>query len=412
MKKIYFLCMSLMAIAIWSCSESSDEPQVIDNPRHEIVISRAESNVIGSTNQFALNLLEKLNATENGNFVVSPMSIAMDFGLVANGAGGNTLQEILNTIIGEDADIESTNSIFSTILTEFPTMDKLTELSFANGYIAANDWKFTPEFSSAASQYDMEVLQLNADPATMQSTIDAWVAEKTQNAIKELPFKNSFNRLSFVFLNALYFKGQWNAPFSKKETGNRTFHGVNGDAQVQMMHDTERKMQIGVQDGLMSVKLDYGNEAFYLQVIMPDEGVSLTEGAKTLKNGAYKHLQTNTAHTTNELYIPKFHIESNPDINGLLQDLGIKDAFDLDKADFRNILNYDVVIGEVVHKAMIDIDEEGTVAAAATGINMWAGANGGAPSKPVPTVIDRPFFFFVCEQSTGAILLMGRVETL
>lgn len=418
--KLLLMVVSFTAVSLWSCSDEprQDEP----NPRHDIELSRSEADVVASTNEFALGLLAELS-NANGNFVMSPMSVAMDFGMIANGAKGQTLNELMKVLIGRsDADaLSAANSMFESVLKEFPSLDKKTEVSFANGFISGSGKNLSASFVEAAKTYDMEVLAAGND---MQAAVDAWVAENTRNQIKTLPLGLDRYSDAYTFLNAMYFKGEWARKFEKAATTRRTFHGLKGNAEVSMMHDKKQYLCQIWYNGLTSVMMNYGNGAYYMQIVLPDKDMDFDDAALRLCSAqTFDHLQKGYRPTDEEreneevfieggdaeIFLPKFKIESEFNLAESLKALGVKDAFDSGVADFTGIFadGQESYINEVVHKALIEVDEEGTVVAAATGVV-------GDMMSPLGStvIVDRPFFFFVREQSTGAILAMGQVTDL
>lgn len=369
----------------------------IKNLRHDINLTTEERKLVDSNNDFAFNLFRKARGEESS--IMSPLSITYALGMLNNGAAGQTQQEI-NEVLGfGDAGADAINNFCRKMLTEASTLDQETTAEIANTiYVnSGTGYELQQGFVDKANEfYDAEPQALNFfDDATI-GIINQWADEHTHGMIPEIVNEETFSRdAASLLLNALYFKGAWANKFQKEYTRDEPF---NGGAEVPMMCKNE---ELGyMNNGLyQAVKLPYGNGAYQMTVILPHEGKTIGDVLDQMDG---KNWQPVFSDYDVDLKLPRFKIETKLNLVQTMKDLGMPTAFSM-AAEFPYFGNSGVFISGMFQKAVIDLDEEGTTAAAITGIDVYTGR-----PEPATFYANRPFIYIISEQSTGVILFMGQ----
>jgi serpin B len=251
----------------------------------------------------------------------------------------------------------------------------------------------------------MNLLDFMNSPGDSRVTINNWVSDQTNNRINDLLPQGSIDSLTrFVLTNAIYFDAAWQDPFTKESTHNQTFNLLNGSTVTVPMMSRDGGYSYIKGTGYQAVELPYDGNEIAMDIIMPDAGKFTSfESAMTADkvNGIIGSLQNSFIALT----LPKFSFDSSFSLKSALSALGMPIAFDPNQADFSGITgNTDLHISDVVHKAFVAVDEEGTEAAAATGVVIGLAA---MPQNSM--TVDRPFIFLIRDIKTGAILFVGRV---
>ncbi len=365
----------------------------------------------GGNNQFALQMYGALSGQE-GNLFFSPYSISSALAMVYGGARANTADEMKKTLHFTDG--EKVHAQFARLNAR---LDKAQEGGKIKLVVANSLWpqaghKFLPDYLALVKKdYGSSVTPLDyqSDAKGAVEKINKWVEDKTQNKIRKL-----FSQLSadtrLVLVNAIYFKGAWAEPFDAKETQEEEFTlAGGGKIKTPMMHLT-KKFGFAQADGVKLLEMPYAGNQMSLVALLPDDAAGLAKLEKelTTKNlGAWLD-QLSTEKVI--VALPKFKITwGATELNAPLKKLGMGDAFNPGAADFSGMDGVkDLFLSRVVHKAFIEVNEEGTEAAAATGAVMMLTAM--PPTNEPPTFIaDHPFLFLIREKTTGCILFIGRV---
>jgi serpin B len=409
-----------MAVVAVSCSVSSQsgddvDPSVEPDERHEIMLTKAEETIVKGNNTFAFGLLRSVaDAKESSEHVfVSPLSAALAFGMLSNGAAGDTFDEIRRTFGFADISNEDINNYYLKIITELKAVDRAVALESANSIWINQRFTALDAFVKVNEEkYDAEVRNEDfSNPATLD-LINAWCAEKTHGKIDRI-----LNELSddavMCLLNALYFKGMWSEPFEKAlTTDNTPFYNQDGSrTPVSMMHRELKAMYTGGEDFEM-LELPYGNGAFSMMLLLPGEGSTVTSIAENLDATVWEDRMARMRKCEVELSFPRMSLEYEIELNEALKAMGMPSMFDEMKADFSRINpNAKFVVSKVIQKTTLDINEEGTEAAAVTAIVMIEMSAPGPPEH-VSMTFDRPFLLFIKENSTGVIMFAGLTKKL
>lgn len=369
--------------------------------------------VVEGNNCFALDLYAKLRV-KKGNLFVSPYSISTALAMTYAGAAGDTeiqMAKVLQFELPQDRLHRAMGSLVSDLNKAGEKGD--FQLVVANALWAQKDYVFLKEYLDLVqTSYTAGLNHVDyaKDTEKARQTINAWVEDKTNDKIKELIKPNILDTLTrLVLTNAIYFKGAWVSPFDKGRTRDDPFTLIDGEKiDVPMMHQTE-SFKYMEDERLQALELDYHGRRVSMVILLPKQpdGLPALEkaiNAKTLKSRLSKLRRQRAI-----VAVPKFKLSYDLELSGTLVAMGMPDAFDDVKADFSKMNGRkDLYISKVIHQAFVDVNEEGTEAAAATAVAMSVGGVM-MPEQEKRFVADHPFMFLIRDVRTGSILFMGRV---
>ncbi len=413
----------LAACSLGACSEEGNGGGSGDE-RREIPATRSEAEVVARTNAFALKLTERMtdeacyaDGKVPANYVVSPLSLSMALSMVANGAGGETRDEILDVLGFEASDLEAANTLNAKLREYLPTLDAKSKVHLANAmwFDEAVEGLVSPEFEavlSASYQASSNVVNGLGSIDGMKQ-INSWAAEYTSNLIPELLPEPLGANTVMALTNALYFKGQWAHEFKKSDTKKARF--INADAtasDVYMMKASGVSAQAFEDEGYKAASLCYGNGSYSMIIVVPDFGRNPAEVLAGIGSEDLASLVGVAEYSTHlDVRMPRFDVETSTDMIAMLTALGVRSAF-MSGADFSGIWteSLDFCINKVWQSAKIGVDEKGAEAASSTIVS--GGITSPGPVATKDFVVDRPFAFAIAERSTGALLFTGVVTQL
>ncbi len=367
-------------------------------------------------NKFALNLYQKL-AQEDGNLIYSPYSIYQAFLMVYAGADAETKAEIAQALeieVDDDTDVHNLMNALNKLLTTKPAYldENAQPLQFnvANALWVQQDIEISQGFLDTLSANYNAGLKLvdftNAEDA--RQAINLWVAAQTNDKIKDLIPQGVLNELTrLVITNAVYFKGAWQNPFNLERTASEPFFLLDGSEKTVEMMRTSYTGAGLINERYQAVKIPYQGGNYAMAVIMPSGDFSGFE--QSLDEDALKQILTGFDGIFGQvnLGLPKFKSENSFNLGDKMKALGVQQAFDSQAADFDSISDkMDLYITDVLHKAYIDVNEEGTEAAAATAVVIGTTS---MPSESWDITFDHPFIYVIYETTTNAVVFMGRV---
>ena len=385
-----------------------------------------------ANNELGLDLY-RLSAAKGENLCLSPYSIQSAFAMAANGAGGDTLAEMMEVLHYPD-DLEGVNLSYAALATTYAQrharaleMAKLVargrdpaptfQLLAANRLFGQKGYPFEPAFLKTLEESYKAPLQFadfEGNPTGERKVINEWVEDQTRDRISNLLPDGSINEATrLVLVNALYFKGAWQHEFSKSATRELPFH-LTSEKQIETptMRAT-RRYGYRKEEGFTAVTLPY-SQGMAMLVIIPDEVDGLDAVTKKLTGDKLTALARLPKRTV-DLQLPRFKIEgSTISLKKSLQSLGMNLAFDRAKADFDRMTADKTLpglfISDAFHKTFISVDEKGTEAAAATAIVMELRAAAPEPEEPVEVRADRPFFYAIMDTGARTALFLGHVR--
>jgi serpin B len=371
------------------------------------------SSVVEGNCQFALDLYGKLRS-QPGNLFFSPSSISTALAMTYAGARGETAEQMASVLhfpAPPDKLPEAFRSLHEALR---PAAEKPGyRLNVANRLWGQQGYHFLPDFLAVTRDfYHAELAEADfvghADVA--RETINEWVEKQTREKIKDLVPPGALTPLTrLVLTNAIYFKGDWIRPFPKDATRDETFH-VSSDKSTTapLMHKTDDFKFVAV-DGLKALELPYGNGDLSAVVLLPDEIDGLGALEQKLSRENLTRWMTGLRRQKVQAFLPRFKLTSEFSLSTVLAAMGMPLAFDEGRADFSAMSTQEkLYISAVLHKAFVDLNEEGTEAAAATAVVMAARA-AMIPREPVLFRADHPFLFLIVDNRTKSILFLGRV---
>ena len=368
--------------------------------------------IIEANNRFAINLYSQYKS-EEGNIFFSPFSISTAMAMVYEGAEGKTAKEI-KSVFGFPKYDNSRRNQYSNLLSEINKKDKKYALKTANALWAEQDFNFLDKYLTTVEEYyegKTTNLDFKNEPDASRLIINNWVEDKTNDKIKDLLPEGVIDSLTrLVLTNAIYFKAKWLTQFDANKTSDEYFR-VNPDKSIKvpMMQPTSQKSIFNYTQNkdLQILEMPYVGEDLSMLILLPlDDDIEALENSFTIEK--LTEWKKSLRKRRVKIYIPKFKFKTKYSLNETLSDLGMPTAF-TNSADFSGMTGTkDLKIDKVIHQAFIEVNEEGTEAAAATGIGV-----GMKTSMPPPTPIfkaDHPFIFIIQQKETGNILFMGRVS--
>lgn len=381
--------------------------------------------VVNSNNEFAFDLYKKFNENNKDNIFFSPYSISVALTMTFEGAKGKTadeMYEVLNlfpkcvckTEPCDNCDQpEKRRPNTASIINEINKSDKGYQLSTANALWAQKDYKFLNEYFSIIEKYyggKVTNLDFAGESEKSRKTINSWVENQTNNKIKDLIPPGAINDMTrLVLTNAIYFKGTWILQFDKSKTKESDFKVTPEQTiKVPMMTLTGEKARFNYAetDDLQILEMPYKGEELSMLVLLPKEQ-AIEKVEQSLSAEKLNEWRNMLKERKIDIFLPKFKFETKYFMNDALQEMGITSAFDSTKADFSGMTGTkDLYITNVIHQGFVEVNEEGTEAAAATAVIV------GTTSIEIRNEFkaDHPFIFIIQQKDTGNILFIGKVS--
>ncbi len=417
---LYYLLAVVLFIPLSSCEDEYDELGSIrgtqvnpddgpSGPSEEEELDKSASTLVEADNAFGLELFRKIAAEESAdsNIFISPVSVALALGMTYNGAAGTTRDAMESTLYLEQLSVEEVNEGYNDLMYSLLNSDPDVLLSIANAIWYEQVFSVKQEFIDLnKTYYDAKVSPMDfADPASVD-TVNNWVAENTNDKIMEIIDHISPDVIMYL-INAVYFKGTWKYIFEEENTTDRTFYMADNTEKPVPFMNVEEDFAYAELDKCEALKLPYGNESYAMMILLPKKGYTVADVTAQLTADQWDAWMKSFETFEANVYLPKFKFEYKKKLNGVLMTMGMEVAFDMYSADFSNIIdNLQLYISDVKHKTFVEVNEEGTEAAAVTSVEI---SYYSAVANKVTFDVDKPFLFAIIEENTGAIVFMGRV---
>lgn len=408
--RLHFAPLFLFAGLAGACSSTTQPKDARGGPIPLTALPRAltasEVQVRDASNNFSFALLRSVTDSEPAaNTFISPLSVSFALGMTMNGAAGGTLTEMQSALQLGALPQSEINAAYKSLTELLQSLDSSVQMRVANSIWYRNDFTFKQTFIDTTRKYfNAEVRGLDFGDPQSPGIINNWVSTATNTRIPKVIDRIRSDDVMFL-INAIYFKGSWRTAFDLAQTRTGTFITRDGRAQsVPLMHRTDT-MSYAETESYQAVDLPYGNTAFSMTVLLPKAGADVNALARTLSGSDWQQL-TQAFHTTNvSLTLPRLKLSYERTLNGDLKALGMRQAFDPKAADFAAMTPRDVYLSFVKQNAFVDINEEGTEAAAVTTVGV------SVTSAPllVSMRVDRPYIFVLRERLSGTILFAGRI---
>jgi serine protease inhibitor len=404
MKPYVIFFFSLILVVFSSCEKQ--ESKVTKDP---IQLTSEQQQIVSSTNKFGFNIFRKVNeSSETGqNVFVSPLSISLALSMLFNGAEGTTRSEI-QTVLGYDSlTTDQINQANKDLIKSLLEVDPKVIMEIANSIWYRTGFSVEPDFLTVNQRFlNAEVKESDFGPAT-KSLINSWVSDKTHGKIKTIIDGDIPDAMVMYLINAIYFKGVWKYQFDSKNNVMLDFNlPSNSTVSSEFMYQ-KGTFQYTQNDLFTAVNLPYGSENFSMFIMLPKTGKTCSDIISAMNDENWNNW--NKALVSNadlKIYLPKFKFSFKSTLNDNLKDLGLKKIFD-DNAELTKISKQErLFVSEILHKTFVEVNEEGTEAAAVTSIGIYT------TSVPVSNEFkaDKPFIFVIKEKDTNTLLFMGTLN--
>jgi serpin B len=361
--------------------------------------------VIAADNAFGLKLLESLPPDADGNKVISPLSIAMAMQIVYNGAQGETRRAMAAALqlgsLGAQ-DINAANQALQTVLANPGPQNQLT---LANSlWVRHGGRDINPQFTQInQSYYAAHIGDLEGAP----DNVNAWVSDVTRGRITQLMSRRDYRDAVAIIANAIYFKGHWSDPFDPSRTLPDQFKPESGPPVNCFMMRRRARVPYFESPEFDAIRLAYGDERrLGMLILLPNAGHSVASVASAVTADTLKQWRSHWRGAEVDVSLPRFKVSYAQSLPGALSALGMGVAFDPNRSDFSGIAPH-TVLSDVEHAALVQADESGTTAAAATGITAVVTS---VQREPIAFKVDHPFFFAILDEASGALLFAGTVS--
>lgn len=369
----------------------------------------AAGEVVESINRFGMNLLQSISREDNsGNIFISPYSIATVLAAVLNGAEGRTRDEIVSALQFEGFSESEIKKGFRTLNDSLAHVDTSVVLSIANSIWFERRLPVKREFKKMSRNiFDAEVIEVGFDNLPIDK-INDWVRDKTEGKIPVILEGPLDPNVVMILINAIYFNGEWKDIFDESQTYHSFF--IRSDSsriscKMMLRYGSYRYLE---NDEFQMIELPYLGEAHSMIIVLPAQEMALDSLIGSATNESLNQWQAEMKYLKGWISLPKFDLEYTAELSTYLMDLGINTAFE-EWAEFDRISRYHpLFIGSVKHKTIINVNEKGTEAAAATSELMTIGI---LPEE-FRMRVDRPFLLIIRENKTNAILFIGKIVDL
>jgi serine protease inhibitor len=358
---------------------------------------------------FGLTLFDHLRqASPEQNVLVSPTSVALALALAYNGAEGDTQAAIATALQIQGLDIDQINQGNQALTQHLTQLDPEVALEIANSLWINQQLPVRDDYiERMQTAYGAEVAVLDFSLPATRDRINSWVKQHTHDRIPTIVDQLPAEQL-LVLVNAVYFKGAWSEAFDPDRTAERPFTLGNGDTiQHPLMAQNDDYLYLET-DQFQAISLPYGNESLSFEVILPAADTDLATVADQLSADTWQGWMNQMRSRPGTIQLPRFQFEYETNLIPTLEAMGMGVAFDPSKADFSGLTPLSAVINQVRHKTFIEVNEEGTEAAASTAIGIMP-TSIQIPEEPFQMVVDRPFIAAIRDRQTGTLLFVGAI---
>ncbi len=412
--KLTAISLALVSVILVSYIALVYYPKMVLNAAYAASDEKAYSvnaKLVFANTQFAFSLFVELVLEEtNKNIFISPLSISLALTMTYNGAEGTTRDAMAKTLNFGNMSLEEVNEAYLDLIESLENADQAVKLLIGNSVWMRSEFEplvrasFTDRITT---WYNGEMFTRDFGNPQTVSEINGWVDKSTEGKIQEI-IKEIEPELVMLLINAIYFKGEWTIKFAESATHKQDFFLPEGNpVQVDMM-STSGNFSYYSGENCQVARLPYGRDKIAMYIFLPTEGVPLDSFVADLNQTTHDEYISRLHHIDNlSVNLPKFKVEYGVKrLNTILEKLGMEIAFKPYEANFSGIASTapeNLYISYVDHKAIVEVNEQGTEAAAATSVGI------GLTSVPPSFVVNRPFFFEIRDDRSGSILFMGKI---
>lgn len=395
---------SILSIAIFLISGCDKQDATIS--KDPIKLTTEQKQLVSSSNSFGFNIFKEIAAnTDDGkNVFVSPLSMSLALSMLYNGAETQTREELKNGLGFTGLTDEQINVANRDLIKALMKADPKVAMEIANSIWYRNTFSVEPSFLAVNKDYlNAEVRSANFDAATV-GLINSWVSTKTHDKIKTIVDRIDPATVMYL-INAIYFKGIWQYKFDSQKTQKMDFSLYNGAKKQTDFMVQEGSFEYLQNELLTAVNLPYGDGSFSMMALVPNEGKTYKDILAAMNDQNWSTWNNSLQKVEKvKIYLPKFKFSYKRSLNDDLKALGMSAMF-TDEADLTRInRNGNLVVSEVLHKSFVEVNEEGTEAAAVTSVEIKLTSVG--PEIPM-FMANKPFVFIIREKDTNSLLFMG-----
>ncbi len=401
-RKLNFLLMLLMSLLLLQCSKNPVTP---DNPPPRELTS-AEKSLVESDNKFGLKLFREICAEEKeSNVFISPLSVSMALGMTYNGANGETQEAMQNALELSGLSLEEVNQSYKSLIELLTGLDPKVRFDIANSIWYRQGWNFEQDFLNLCKEYfDALVTGLDFGSSDAAKTINAWVDQSTNGKINKIVDDSIGDAFVMFLINAIYFKGTWTYQFDPDLTKDDKFILPDGTKKPCKMMSQQGDYRYLFNSVFQAVDLPYGDGEFSMTVFLPCPEADINSLIAEFTQENWDEWVSSFSEQSLQLFLPRFKLECEFGLNQVLKSMGMDIAFDPNRADFTRMFKPGGIwIDAVKHKTFVEVNEEGTEAAAVTSVGIVD------VSLPPTVRVDRPFVFALRENHSQTILFIGKV---
>lgn len=394
-------CLLISLVLILVSSSCNNESKDIPTPMTR-EFSVNEEEIASSANNFTFDLMTHIeNEFPNENYFISSFSISTALSMVMNGSSEPVQEEFIQTLGLDGMSPEAINEAYRSLVTYIYSLDPSVTLNVANSNWYTNKYTIQESFANALeTYYDAKIFEKDFKNPTTLDALNTWVENETNGKIKNI--LDAINPDDVMFLiNAIYFKANWTNQFDPDNTTDLPFYLSNGQSVNVPTMVSEVKHWLSYDNALNAqvIEIPYGNENYAFTIIMPDDPSEIDNIVSSIDVNNLNSVLSDSITFVRELHLPKFQLDFKADLLDILVDMGMP-LIGLDNL-FEETLP--LAISKVIHQSFLEVNEEGSEAAAATVVGVEL------TSLPASTRVNQPFIFLIRERNSGTILFSGKL---
>lgn len=409
MRNVILLITAIFLVAASCNSVQDDDLGPVEANLRQMTIT--ESEIVQSNADFAVRFFHEMEKESLENYFTGPFSIHQALSMAMNGNEGDVLQEYLDVLAYHGLSKEEANLAVKSLTAYLKDVDPKVKINIANGIWYREGLRVQTAFkSNMQNYYNANVSALDFNNPNAHQVINNWIASQTNELIKDI--LDSIPREAVMYLvNAIYFKGDWKYQFDPGKTKKAPFYPERGGSvQVDMMESKDRVgLWVGGNAKVNYIEIPYSTGQYQMAIILPNSG-TLSDILPEITHENLTLWSNSARETSAILKMPKFKIKHKiVNLSEQLENMGLVTAFTPSPANFTKVFEGNhppLMISRIIHEALVEVDEKGTEAAAATVIEMVVTS---VPSGPTIITLDKPFYFLIKEKSSGAVLFMGKL---
>ena len=399
------LIVTILTIFLIKCADKIFDPIDFQIKRDA---TQLEKQLAQSGNEFGFNLFKEINKSDpNQNIFISPLSVSMALGMTLNGADGATFDAMKETLQLTGLSQDQINETYKSLIDLLSHLDAKVKFTLANSIWYRQEFAVEKDFIDVNQLFfDAIVQKLDFNDPGAPNIINQWVKNKTSGKIEKIVEKIKGEDVMFL-INAIYFKGNWTYEFDKDLTTADIFTKTDGSTVPIQMMKQEGEFAYFANEDFQAINLPYGDGDFSMMLILPTQENDLNDVMNQINESNWQIWQASLGQSDGMIQLPKFTMELRFSLNEILKTMGMDIAFDPYRANFSKInKDAELYISDVLHKTFVEVNEEGTEAAAVTSVTVGVTSIGGGGFV---MRLDRPFLFFIHENRSQTILFMGKV---